>query len=82
MCWESGIFTLAKQAQRSFVSSKWPVKLTHNGNSSNLTLRSWLLTFNAGLHVVVTPNHKFCLFVWFFETGFLCVALTVLKLTL
>jgi hypothetical protein len=45
------------------------------------------VTFNTGLHVVVTPNHKFCLFVClvgfgFFETGFLCVALAVLKLTL
>jgi hypothetical protein len=28
------------------------------------------------------PPHFFFLFVWFFETGFLCVALAILELTL
>lgn len=37
-CSESGMLTLTKQAQCPFVPSKWPVKLTHNDNSSNLTL--------------------------------------------
>jgi hypothetical protein len=37
---------------------------------------------NSQLILFTLASQFFCLFVWFFETGFLCVALVVLELTL